>query len=63
MPRRRDITVTEFAVEVKANGIAWDGLDAFLLWLLRTKPEGGFLPHARAISRLRAKAHRSRRSK
>ncbi len=63
MPRRRNVTVTEFAVEVKANRIAWDGLDAFLLWFLRSKPEGGFLPHARAISRVRAKAHRSRRPK
>ena len=52
MQRRREITVTEFVVEVGANGIRWNGLDAFLLWLLRKKPEGGFLPHARTINRL-----------
>lgn len=63
MQRRRNVTVTEFAVEVKADHIEWDGMDAFLLWFLRSKPEGGFLPHAQAISRLRAKARRASRSK
>lgn len=63
MPRRREITVTEFVVEVGANGIRWNGLDAFLMWLLHKKPEGGFLPHVRSISRLRARPRRSRRAK
>ena len=63
MPRRREITVTEFVVEVDANGIRWNGLDAFLMWLLHKKPEGGFLPHVRSISRLRARPRRSRRAK
>lgn len=53
MPRRRDVLVTEFVVEVCASGIRWNGMDAFLVWLLRKRPEGGFLPYARAISRLR----------
>ena len=53
MRRRRDVMITEFVVEVCANGIKWDGLDAFLGWMLRKKPEGGFLPHARAISHMR----------
>jgi len=52
MPRRRDVVITEFVVEVRPGGIAWGGLDAFLGWLLRKRPEGGFLPHARTINRL-----------
>lgn len=63
MPRRREITVTEFVVEVGANGIRWNGLDAFLSWLLHRKPEGGFLPHARALNRLGATRRRPRRAK
>ncbi|MDD5657031.1 MAG: hypothetical protein PHF00_07235 [Elusimicrobia bacterium] len=57
MPRQRDVVVTEFVVEVCASGIKWNGLDVFLAWLLRKRPEGGFLPYGRAINRIR----RSRR--
>jgi len=52
MPRRHDVVITEFVVEVRPGRIEWDGLDAFLGWLLLKRPEGGFLPHARAINRL-----------
>ena len=59
MHRRRDVVISEFVVEVCASGIRWNGLDAFLAWLLQKRPEGGFLP---LDSRGRIEARTSQRS-
>lgn len=50
--RRRGLVITEFQVEVYRDRIQWNGLDVFLLWLLRKKPKEGFRPYAWKISRI-----------
>jgi len=45
-PKRKEILLTEFVVEVYPNRVDWDQLDQFLLALLRQRPEGG---HGRAV--------------
>jgi hypothetical protein len=52
--RLHDVVVTEFAVRVYADRIDWDGLDAFLWWLIHRRPREGFLTDARTIKRRRA---------
>ena len=49
--KMRNVLITEFWVRIYANGmIDWDGVDAFMWWLMHRKPKEGFLPYTRKIN-------------
>ena len=58
MPKRKEILLTEFVVEVYSNKVDWDQFDHFLLALLRHRPKGGYGRAVREARYRRAKAIR-----
>ena len=56
-PKRKEILLTEFVVEVYPNRVEWDRLDRFLLALLRQHPRGGYV---RAVSEARYRQAKNR---
>ena len=54
-PKRKEILLTEFVVEVYPDRVDWDQLDRFLLALLRRRPEGGYARAVREARYRRAK--------
>jgi len=56
LPKRKDIVLTEFVVEVHPHMVAWDGMDRFLLAPLKQQPEGGY---ERAVKEARSRRRKT----